>query len=318
MKTLLRIIRDPIWQAVGVLVSVLGIFLATSNPSPANGELAIIRTHSIRFSDYLLPSKLLKLDLKKASKNMDEATVDYFTIVNRGNKPILPTDYMASLKAELKSGGEIFLVDSCTEPTESPSKKSTSSCPPGSFVSSTWQQHDQTWVQEPALLNPGEQFCVIVIRKSPSEQSNALVGWGGRIAGAKIATYTSLEEYGKSLEKNTTYYLQTNIRLDGFAACWFVALQIAAFCATLLLARQAHWHHTKFGSSIWPAAIAMLLATSTSEILVDIFINQNTSNLHPVVWPLLFIHSSLLIYLLFQALRARLLPARPTIPRVDP
>jgi len=76
MTKLLKIVRDPIWQAVGVLVSIVAIFISTSAPTSQNGELAIIKTHSISFADYLLPSKLIKLKLPSESKDMDGATVD--------------------------------------------------------------------------------------------------------------------------------------------------------------------------------------------------------------------------------------------------
>ncbi|HEY8037918.1 MAG TPA: hypothetical protein VIF37_20255 [Methylobacter sp.] len=313
MNTFLKIIRDPIWQAVGVLISVLAIFFTTSVPSPVNGELAIVKTQSINFADYLLPSKLIKLNLQKTSRDMDGAIVDYYTIINKGAKPILPADYTSPLMAELKVGGEIFLVDSCAQSNESLSKKSSESCEKGSFVSSTWLKQEGKWVQERALLNSNEQFCVIVIRKPLSEQSNSIVSWGGRIAGSKISTYASIDEYSKSLEKGITYYLQTNIILVGFGAYWFAALQLATFCATLLLARQANWPNVQLNSPIW-SAVVMLLSTSTSEILVDIFINQNTSKLSPVVWPLLIIHSLFIVYLFVRALKIRFFAGIATQP----
>lgn len=306
MSTFLKIIRDPIWQALGVLVSVLTIFITTSTPSPANGELAIVKTLSISFTDYLLPSKLIKLSSQKTSRDMDGAIVDYYMMVNKGSKPILPTDYTLPLTAELKADGEIFLVDSCAKPNESAIKKSSGSCESGSFVSSTWQLQEGKWTQERALLNPSEQFCVIVIRKPLSEQSNSFVSWDGRIAGSKITTYTSLEEYYKSHKKGLLYYTQTSIRLEGFGAYWFAILQIAVFYATLLLARQANWPQAQPNSPSWPAVVVMLLSTSTSEILVDIFINQNFSNLSPIVWPLLIIHLLLIAYLLYRSIKIRL------------
>lgn len=311
MYKFFKFMRDPIWQAVGVLVSVLIVFFTTSTPTPKNGELAIIKTQSIKFSDYMLPSSILRLNLPKSSQSMDGAIVDYFTIINKGAKPILPNEYTAPLTVKPKPSEEIFLVDSCAQPNDSLSKDA-ESCKPGSFVSSTWQQHEGTWIQDRALLNSGEQFCVIVIRKSPKELSNAPLGWEGRIVGVKIATYDSLGEYSKSLEKGLGYYLQTTIRLEGFGAYWFVALQLAAFYATLVLARQARWLRTSLHSPIWPVALAMLLSTSTAEILVDVFINLNFTHLSPLVWPLLLAHFLLIIYLVKRARHIRLATAPTT------
>lgn len=313
MYKFFKFMRDPIWQAVGVLVSVLIVFFTISTPTSTNGELAIVKTQSIKFSDYLLPNSILRLNLPKSNQSMDGAIVDYFIMINKGAKPILPNEYSAPLTLKSKSSEEIFLVDSCAQPNDSSlGKDDAKSCKPGSFVSSTWQQHDGAWIQDRALLNSGEQFCVIVIRKSPKDLSNAPLGWEARIVGVKTATYDSLGEYSKSLEKGLGYYLQTTIRLAGFAAYWFVALQLAAFYATLVLARQARWLRTSLHSPIWPVALAMLLSTSTAEILVDIFINLNFTHLSPLVWPLLLAHLLLIAYLVKRAIHFRLATAPTT------
>jgi hypothetical protein len=305
MNTFFKIIRDPIWQAAGVLVGIVSIFLTISTSTPLNGELAIIKTQSISFADYLLPSKLITLNLPSASKDMDGAIVEYYTISNNGTKPILPTDYTAQLSVELNSGGEILLVDTCAQPTESQASMSASSCKPGSFVSSSWHKQDGKWVQDQVLLNPTEQLCVVVIRKNRENEKIASLSWNGRIVGSKISTYASLDEYSKTLKKGIIYYIQTSIHLEGYGAYWFVILQVSIFYSTLLLARQARWAHSSINSPLWSTVVVMILSTSTSEILVDIFINQNTNNLSLVVWPLLVSHVLLILYLFIRAFKLR-------------
>lgn len=307
MSDFLRFIRDPIWQAVGVLVGIIGIFLAISSPTQSSGELAIIRIQSINFSDYLLPPNILNFNLPESRKNMDGAIVEYYIVINKGPKPIVPSDYTSPLSITHKSGEEILLIDSCTQPDKSIQESNYSSCKPGSFVTSSWLRKDNKWIQEPALLNADERFCVIAIRKNGGQPLN----WDGRIIGSKLKSYANIGEYSESLEKWSIYYIQTIIYLDGFSPYWFILLQVSIFYSTLLLARQATW--PRVSTSIWPLVMVMLFSTSTSEILIDIFINNN-KNLSPVVWPLLVIHACLIIFLLYNAIRNRLTNQNPPIP----
>jgi len=154
-------------------------------------------------------------------------------------------------------------------------------------------------------LNSSEQFCVVVIRKNHENFKNTPLTWGGRIVGTKITSYDSLEEYSKTLEKGIEYYTQTTITLTGYGAYWFIFLQVSIFYATLLLSRQAHLAHPSFNSSLWPTVVAMVLSTSTSEILIDIFLNQNTNNLSPVVLPLLIAHMLFIIFLVVRGFKLR-------------
>ncbi|MGH6646523.1 hypothetical protein [Aquabacterium sp.] len=236
---------------------------------------------------------------------MDGARVDYYSIINKGPKPILPSDFIAPLSIDTPSDGGILLVDSCAQPSQGSQKQtssssSSSSCKPGSFVTTTWSEQENQWIQERALLNPDELFCVVVIQKAGAQNLH----WSGRIAGSKIAHYANFEEYENSLEKKLPYYFETSIHLEGLAAYWFAILQVSGLYSTLLLARQAKWPSS--AGALWPTIVATLLATSTAEIMVDIFINDNRTRLSPVVWPLLFGHAALIVLLLVRALKVRL------------
>lgn len=300
MNHFLRIIRDPIWQAVGVLIGVLTLFFSTSTSLPINGELAIIKTRSVIFSDYLLPSKSITLNSQKLSRGMDGAIVDYYTIVNKGSKPIMPSDYTAPITAQLKTEGEILLIDSCTQPKKLAKKNSCDL----NFVSTSWQQQGNKWVQEKALLNPEEVFCVIVIKKTVREPSDSLVNWEGRIVGSKIRTYSSIDEFYNSREKSLIDLMRVSVSLTDFDPYWFVVLQVALFYATLLLFRHINWTYAQLSSSNWPSILMMIFSTSTAEILTSMFKLSYLSDLSPIVWPLLSLHILLVSYLLLRAFKS--------------
>lgn len=302
MNRILSIIRDPIWQAVGVLVSVIGIFITLSTPSPSQGELAIVRVETINFGAYLLPDTLLRLNLQKEQQSMEGALVDYYTLINKTQKPIVPSDYIIPLTVAAANENRILVVASCAKPNQGSSDLS---CTSDLFVSSNWTQQGDSWVQERALLNPGEQFCVIVVRKPGAARGSIGVSWQSRIVGTRVSTYASQQQYGKSLEMRWYDVVQTSIHLEGFGAYWFALLQVAMFYATAILARQARWQGTRFGSAIWPVVVVMVLSTSTAEILVDIFLNENRSNQSPLIWPLLLAHLLVILYLLVRAIRTR-------------
>jgi len=300
MGLFLKVVRDPIWQAVGVVVGIIAMLLTFSQASVTTGELAIVKYTSIGFENYLLPSNSIRLQLKNTGQGLNDAVVDYYLIANKGVRPILPLDFSSPLAIKSKVIGQILFVSSCEKPA---SLENTGASENGDLmVQSVWDSKNLGWSAKPVLLNPEEYLCVLVFRKPTEDGGDVKLDWFGRVAGSKLVVYKTKDDYRASLKKDPSYYIQTSIHLDGFGAYWFAGLQIAIFYATLLLAGQARKLSQNFRVDIWKIVIFMILSTCTAEILVDIFINKNWHNLSPVVWPLLTGQIVVFVYLFIKAL----------------
>lgn len=310
MSLPLRILRDTVWQSIGALISILAIFISVVTLPSSGGELAVIHNSRVKFDD-LIPGQRVQLLAQGLLQELNGTVIDYYILMNTAKRPILPADFTSPIEAVKGLGAKrVLLVDSCA-PTPTP----TSAQPfhGASFVAFTWAAQGDGWTAVPALLNPNEQSCVIVISElasSPVQGPPNSVTWRARVANVQLAVYASqLAYYLRPNKPWSEYTFFTQVRLEGTSVYWFVLLQSIIFVATIVLATHSRWIDSGSRFVAIRLLAAMLLSTSTAEILVDIFVNRRGPMQHPIVWPLLFLHASVLGYFAIRSLR---IPRPPT------
>lgn len=297
-----KALRDPIWQSVGVLITVLIFFISASTPTLQPSELAIVHMSNLKFNEYWLPSKRVKLTLQGTSHEIDKATVDYFTLINRGDRPILPSDFLNSLS--LTAGGktnEIFLVDACAIPNKQ--NKSEGNSTVQSYVATAWQSNNGIWSASPVLLNPNDMICILVISEPKDNTAGDTLHflWDARIVNSKIKVYANQTEYGSTFKKQISDYLYVNIHLENMGIFWFVLLQCALFGVTLKLSHTSNFSSQFQKYFTLKTIFAVLISSASAEVLVDVFYNQREP-IHPISWPILAAHCFFLIFLTIRSL----------------
>lgn len=313
MTLILKLLRDPVWQAIGALIGVIAVFvsLSTTPVATGGGELAVAHFRQESFSQYWLPNDRVKLNIKGSTKDLNNAVVDYFLIVNKTGKPIVAKDYVSAINVRKGEGTKNLLaVESCSKPLAQQCSPDGASTGAGAaYVSFEWAKKDTKWEATPVLLNAGDVSCVAVISESSREQLSKITErfeWSARVTNAHFRVYGSEEESKASKPSPFVALLSTSVQLNGFAAYWFVFLQAALFVVTAFLGAQSGWiSHYSFTHLI-RLLLVVVLATATSEILIDIFINNRRGDaLHPIAWPLVIAHGAFIFYLAFLTLRNR-------------
>lgn len=302
MILLLRIFRDPVWQAIGTLIAILAVFVSVQQSPSSRGELSVVHWSRVKFTDYLIPSQRVQLLLQGTKRELDRAVIDYYTVMNTAKRPILPADFTSPIEVVKGLGAKrVFVVDSCAT-TSSPGPLTQRV----TYVALAWAAKGGGWTASPALLNPDEQSCVIIISEpadSPVPENANSVDWRARVANVQLTVYPSPQEFAKRPSKPWSEYTYIAVLLEGTSVYWFVLLQSVIFVATIVLATRARWVVGGSRSIAIRLLAVMLLSTSTAEILVDIFVNRRGPFLHPIVWPLLLIHVSVLGYFTVRSLR---------------
>ena len=148
---------------------------------------------------------------------------------------------------------------------------------------------------------------LLVSEKDPSEVQSILkrFSWATRIENIKLKIYSSDNSYAKeNLSKNTDIFFQIVVVLFGAGVYWFFGLFVVFFTVIYYLSIRSGWISISDYRSVGKALLVSVLAISTSEILVDIFVNKRAiEEQHPFICPLLCTHIGLGLYLLYMSVR---------------
>jgi len=284
-------LRDPVWQLIGVLVAIVGLWVTNASSSKANAELSIYHNQKINFEEYRLPSDRIRLVLNGSNQELSRAVVDYYTITNRSDKAIVASDFTSPIT--LLQGSQtkkLFLVATCSTNPSDP--KNTGS---RTHVALSWTQSGGKWFAQPALLNPGDYSCVTVISQEAETSTKNTAPqdrfvWESRIVNIQLRTFDSVEDYAKTLKYDWSDYLGADINMSGYTPYWFAVLQLLLFIGTATLARGAGWISSFAPTDLLKTAGIMLLATGSAESLTSIFTYTRLSTLHPAVGLFLILH----------------------------
>lgn len=315
MKTrVFSLLRDPIWQLVGVLVSVIALFVAITQTKITPKEILVVHQYQNRLADRLLPGNKFKLMITDTKYDLERSTVDYYLIINRSGKAIRSTDFVAPLTVTAaQKTYRIASVDSCAkEHAQVCAADSTAGADPGSYVATSWKQRDQSWLADNPLLNSDDVACVAVISEHEDLSSTAVSikpSWTARIADVSLRIYNSREEYSNATTSKFAKFFYTAILLQGTDVYWFLILLALMLAITLRLAGLSKLADLNSNKGITIVVVLILMAASSSEILVFIFASDSSelaiTRIHPISWPLLIFHIVLIGILVKTALVQR-------------
>lgn len=287
-------LRDRSWQAITALIALLAL-AASLYTRPQRTELSVIYSHSPELRDNWLPHERLQLLLRDTSRSFDDIQIDFFLISSLAGKPILPSDYMAPLRVSGVAKTRIVAVESCSE---SMAKMCLPDVTTGSpvLVSLEWKEVGGGWEATPALINPEEPSCAMVVSEKSDTQPKEIykrLSWNARIAGIQLRTYTSMKEHTES-HREWLDYLVINVTLPGVAILWFIITQLLLLTVAIRTAIAAQWLPRLSRPQVAAVLLFAVFSVTSAEIIVDIVVNRQ-EHIHPVTWPLLIIHLSIFL-----------------------
>ncbi|MDP2154176.1 MAG: hypothetical protein Q8J66_11030 [Methylotenera sp.] len=291
MRKLKDFLSNPVWQGLGVLIAIIGIFLSLSNSK--SNEVSIIPTEKFAHLSEYFPDTKIKFTIEGETSNLDNLYYRYFYIHNTSNLHLKADDFIKKISVKSRNSDfEILLVSSCIN------KKELKEMSQVSGPQFNWSKSKQGWELEPELLNSEEGGCMIMVVRNLSQDQADIKDsdfiWDGRIVATKLKVYSSPNEYWEN-NANMTDYLQVEVAFGTKGVLWFLVLQYFLFIIPLYIAKKVK---VNVLPNINNAYIFVLFSITTSEILVSKFINGTQQ--HPIVWLLLLMHLLLFIYLAYS------------------
>jgi hypothetical protein len=327
-------LRDPIWQAIGALLALVGLFVPffigsstnnSPNPlsSPDSKEVMIYSTTSkslINFPETLSARTRLFIDGKE---EQDVKLYIYF-IEYKGVNPLRKGDFEVPIRGSVPQDRKIITVQKSLDPTgplkldkESGSIREERAAPID-FDVSLKDQHN--FEIKPMLMNPGEWFKVEIYTsarlpdtkaaKSPvtmntpdkkvsSQNLSSEITWSCRIADIKCPAPFRLE-LDHIRFNEVPWFLQFQIRHYGWAIYFMVFFTVLNVILLLILAKSARVIQPMSVKEILIFSLGVVSSLAVSEILADWLFNHNNLNKQPFISRMqLLAHVILFIVLLF-------------------
>lgn len=291
-----RGLRDPIWQAIGVIIGVLSIIISIF--------LAYdVYRRSLQFSDleivkgvfynpiYFAERSEGRIAMLIDGEKVNSVNMFSFSISNTGRNPILPDDFIEPIKVSIQEPWQLLAVEKFTSrPYE---------------LELQWTKvATNTFQMEPALLNPGDEINVLVFVKNPTATLDEQVitddepelTWTARIVDVPLLKVRE-QQTPRELSGLGSFYLE--IYLSGWEIYWSAG--IAIFLSFIGLILGSRFNRTTHLSSrdLFLIICITVLAFSSAEILVYIIDGRIISGIGLL---LIAMHVVLLIYIVWPAL----------------
>jgi hypothetical protein len=306
----MQILRDPIWQTVGVVVSVLGIFLTLGSHAGDRREVSVIHNTQDKMANRWLPGDRFSILHDDKKFNIERTVVDYYLIKNESLAAIRPEKFVEPFSVAFTSSkGNIISVENCSEKYAQACTADSASTS-NTYVGISWSRSNEKWTSDRPLLNSGDVSCVLIVSEHnslPEADAAETPDWNARIEGYSLRTYASIGAYQSTLDSGYSKYFSIAVVLVNAAIFWFLTLFAIFFFSLMFFASQSNWVAVDTRSGIVRIVLLALFAISTAEILVDGLITHHGgfSQEHPIIWPLLLAFILLFAYLIARAFRFR-------------
>jgi hypothetical protein len=296
MEKLLKWFRrwDPMWQALGVILGLVGVVVSTFvaydiyRKSARQTELVIEEYLSAEPFDWLemFDGRILVL---VDGLEADQVLVFVYGISNEGQSPIRPEDYVEPIRVSMEAPWEIRSVQ-----TEG-------SSPPG--IDLAWTRTaTNTYQMEPALLNPGDSVALLILANSSEdvEMSDSPV-WTARIANVSSI---DVRPFGSAQPRLVPGLLDVTVAHTGWGLYLIGVLAVLFLVVALVVAS----HSGRLGHFSTPQLVltilVMVLSVSSSEMIVSVLIKKTRQ--HWLAWVLAGLHVALIAYTAWPIVRRRL------------
>jgi len=168
-----EMLRDPIWQFVGVAISLVALVVAVVAIRFQLLKKSVSYFHAYERPVFYLFNQELKERLRITFDDRKVERLSSFNlhIFNSGNVPVLPADFVVPISIEFPQDGHVFGV-SVTDTT-----------PQNLAVSIAGAEHQ--YEIAPLLLNPGDEFTVQFLVERPESAMPLKPTVNARISGVK-------------------------------------------------------------------------------------------------------------------------------------
>lgn len=261
-------IRDPAWQFVGAVISLLALVLALwPNLKLMSGEPTISLCNYQQFGVFKTdPAPLdardrLRLFFRGKEIPITELSVTQFCLSNHSGRIIEQADFAKPLSFKASEGVDVIYVRSYRQDETT-------------TVAADWRRMENNkWEMSPTVLNPDETLWIQTVYRVPetlkAKKPTDIFQWQALFKGAtfKVAPPTSMEP--------KWYYLQ--IKHEGLGIYLLVGAGLIFSFVTFSIYRRGMTANTSNNGRLVTLVSLAALSWAAAEIAVDIFYNQRAS-----------------------------------------
>lgn len=299
LTKLLRL-RDPIWQAISVIVGIVALLVSTFvayDLSPTSKRFHELKIHNlISFDPLGLDKKMQgRIALQVDGKVVENVRFLQSIITNTGITPILPQEFLEPLQVTISEPWKLLAV-------------MTNYTHPQNLKVNWTEQAPNIFIMDPTLLNPTDEIIVLALITNTNEKSDEApeLVWSTRV----LNLPQLLAENEKISQPSAPSIFNTTVFLEGAEIYWLVGMAIFLFLIGLYLSIYGGKIVSISRHQVLVIVINLILSLTTAEILVYSF-KLNIFNQWWGVIPLLVMHMLLLIYLGGCALIRRVEASNP-------
>lgn len=303
---LLKFLRDPIWQMLGVIIAVVTLVLTAPQFSLSKSDLVVLPIRKSLVVDRWIPKDSLKLLIDGANVDSNSAIATSYLLINESGSSISPENYNGPIRIQAAADTRLIRVDSCANSFgQACTADGTRTASGGAFVDTSWKKDGDSWAATGPLLNKDDVACVQIVVESINTTSRETKPprVSAHIKGVNLKFFATAEEYAES-RKTWHDSFQTSVRLDGYQP--HILTLIAAVLMFASARLFAYASSISVGSVVGATLLVslMLLSMSTAEILVSMYLKGGPAEpLHPIVWPLLGMHALAVVLLVWRGRR---------------
>lgn len=291
-------LKDSAWQAIGAIIGLIALIVSTlvaydiytrSNPVAHMTVRELYNFNPFSFSETMQERLTLLID----GREVESVRVYYYSISNSGRNPIRPSDFVKPIQVSVDKPWQLLAVDTdWSWPSDLEVK---------------WNEVlTNTFEIEPLLLNPDDRFDVAFFLTNPQEDPDSSeppeppeVKWSTRIV--NLPSLETRHRGEAPFQRSPFGVLNLGISHSGWGLFWLAGLSALFFVVGIWIGiRNKHLVQLSSKQLFLSLAI-MMLSFSTSEILVDYFVNRNYSQ-WPGIWLFLTLHILLLLYLTWPSI----------------
>jgi hypothetical protein len=288
-------LRDPIWQSIGVFLTLIALITPLiiarflSSPAPQSSNRILFSSETSRFLTENVSEPVTKrMRFLIDGKEEQDLRLFIFTIDYRGKDPIRSADFETPIRGHVPIHRKIIGVQKSSN-LEGPYRfdRETGEFgrekrPPISFEVEILDE--QTFQIKPVLMNPGEWLGVEIYTAAAKDTSPAPptdpvekykvlsseVRWDCHVAGVQCPGTVDLNvDLGDPLGEDVPWFLSVAIRHEGLGVYLILLFTIISLLLMVLLAKSIGLQKAAPITQIFLFSIAVALSMASAEVASD-------------------------------------------------
>ena len=291
----IALLRDPIWQAIGAVASIVAVFFTLPSNLFSTGEFLVVRVLNYPPTAFL-PKEDFAVNQRSSGKEVSSLFADYFIVSNNTGRVLQQDQFKQPITVTPKSG-RILLVRPCEEGFRISTGLGVVDWQAPSIVT----PDGTTWIVNIPLMNRGENACFAVFTQDAtiSPPDSQRVDVRARVVDASVFVGQSIFDR-QPTQGFLSAILGIGVSISGPILYAVFILHGALFVLNYFLAARIGL----LTNSRWRSALLLAALSAISLATAEFWLSLRDVPLatqHPAAWIMLIFQLSFVAYVVFKS-----------------